>query len=571
VTEGVDVNKVGNDGYTALYLSARKDHVEAIKALVTEGADVNKVGNDGYTALHCSARKGNAEAIKALVAEGADVNKVGNDGYTALHCSASGGHVEAIKVLVAAGADVNHGNNNGYTALYLSALEDNAEAIKALVAVGADVNKVYNDGYTALHLASLKGNAEAIKALVAAGADVNKVGNDGYTALHAAASGGHTEAIKALVYAGADVNKVSNKGHTALHFAALEGHAEAIKALATVGAITTSILMKGGTTVDQFLKDEGVTPKSVNEYHRSLIENSPEKVFIILRNVYNTDALNFLSTYDFFVGADKSLVNHDVFGEILSYLVGHHSIMDVKDNEEKLVFKGSAFLARVNIDIPHSVMQDGSLYVSNKKPAAEWLRVEDKATQEAVVKFAFSANNDEKTHTGFYTEYKISDAVVKIKGLEVAIDSTKLIHAIHCGKGDTKDIALFSANVAQFLFIATKTTVADKAALYVSFTSIPIVYEIYEGEYATAATTLCTTVVFAGIPYALASCTGMPYVGLSYTAVVALYSMYQIAVKGAGLYQQITDEEYCSNSDDTSIKDNGELNQTMEEFDIHEL
>ncbi|MFQ3307743.1 MAG: hypothetical protein ACI8ZF_001007, partial [Candidatus Midichloriaceae bacterium] len=385
-----------------------------------------------------------------------------------------------------------------------AASKGDVKAIKALVSAGADVNKVDYFGHTALHLAASQDHIEAIKALVSLGADVNHGNNNGVTSLHWAAIKGNIEAIKALGAAGADVNKVDKSGYTALCNADSKGHAEAIKALATVGAITTDILMKGGTTVDQFLKDEGVVPMNVNEYHVSLVENSPEKVFIILRNVYNTDALNFLSTYDFFVGADKSLVNHDVFGEILSYL-GHHSIMDVKDNEEQLMFKGSAFLARVNIDIPHSMMQDGSLYVLNKKSAVEWLRVEDKATQEAVVKFVFSETNDEKTHTGFYTEYTINNKIVGIKGLEVAIDFTKLIHSACCGKWEMKDVALLSANVAQFLFIATKTTVADKAALYVSFTAIPIVYEIYEGEYATAATTLCTTVVFAGIPYALAS------------------------------------------------------------------
>jgi len=98
---GADPRSVTEQGTTALILSAgggtdiqrmrvpeeRAFALETAKLLVERGVDVNAVGQYGWTALHAAAYQGLTDVISFLVSKGADVNQMDVFGQTPLSIS----------------------------------------------------------------------------------------------------------------------------------------------------------------------------------------------------------------------------------------------------------------------------------------------------------------------------------------------------------------------------------------------------------------------------------------------------------------------------------------------------
>ena len=66
------------------YLTRVKPVLGAVKLLLENGAHVNKVCNNGRTALFDACMRGDIKIIEFLIAHGADVNIVDKDGETVL-------------------------------------------------------------------------------------------------------------------------------------------------------------------------------------------------------------------------------------------------------------------------------------------------------------------------------------------------------------------------------------------------------------------------------------------------------------------------------------------------------
>jgi hypothetical protein len=89
---------------------------------LNQGVSVNAVNEDGWTALMKAVYEGNADLVQLLIARGAAVDKQENAGWTALMMASQFGYTPIVRRLVAVAADTNIKNNTGATALMFAAI-----------------------------------------------------------------------------------------------------------------------------------------------------------------------------------------------------------------------------------------------------------------------------------------------------------------------------------------------------------------------------------------------------------------------------------------------------------------
>ncbi len=165
--EGLDVNGMNKNGWSALMIAASKGNVDILKLLIENGAalDVRKY-QGGQTALIFAAHWGHADVVRHLIARGANLNIQMDDGWTALIDSISTDNVEVAKILVESGADANIKSNTGWTALMAAAYENHLEIVDLLIKRGADVKAINASNDTALDIAKRKGYQGIVKLLM---------------------------------------------------------------------------------------------------------------------------------------------------------------------------------------------------------------------------------------------------------------------------------------------------------------------------------------------------------------------------------------------------------------------
>jgi len=72
LSQDVDVNHVGKDGWTAIHVASFNDYPNVVKLLISAGADINAQSSLGETPLHVAAVEDCAEVIQILIDNGAD-------------------------------------------------------------------------------------------------------------------------------------------------------------------------------------------------------------------------------------------------------------------------------------------------------------------------------------------------------------------------------------------------------------------------------------------------------------------------------------------------------------------
>ena len=178
MSEGVNCCRSGCElcwfcGINALYMAARRGHINCVKSLIEAGADVNSINKHHNTPIMGAAEHGFNGCVEELINAGADVNSVDLDGDTALMCAAITGKGHCISTLIEVGSDVNIANNEGYVPIMCFARNGDDKSITELIRAGADVNIVNKLGETAMKIARAKGHLKCIGILVQAGAVVN--------------------------------------------------------------------------------------------------------------------------------------------------------------------------------------------------------------------------------------------------------------------------------------------------------------------------------------------------------------------------------------------------------------
>lgn len=187
--------------------------VRVLQMLIRAGLDVNHVGDGGWTPLMVAAFNGQEQAALTLIEAGATVNARDKSGYSPLHWAAMNGYVLAARVLLGKGAIPNMQNNYGWTPLLHAAGRGHDQVVRVLLEAGAQPDLPDREGWTPLHKAAVNGHAKAVEALLDAGANQNLRHKDGATPLMLATEKGHRQ-VRAMLVAQARIDDAGKAGGT---------------------------------------------------------------------------------------------------------------------------------------------------------------------------------------------------------------------------------------------------------------------------------------------------------------------------------------------------------------------
>jgi len=126
-------------GGHALVLAAAAGQDAVLRALLQRGADIERRGDDGFTALGAAAFQGQRSAVRLLLRAGADPRRLGATGQTALHLASTAGRLDVVLALLQAGVPTDLLNAHRETALDLAAAVDQTDVMDLLIQGGADL------------------------------------------------------------------------------------------------------------------------------------------------------------------------------------------------------------------------------------------------------------------------------------------------------------------------------------------------------------------------------------------------------------------------------------------------
>jgi len=162
---GLDVNQIGENGWTPLMVASFNGNEEAALLLIQAGASLRVRDKNGYAPIHWAAMNGFVKVVNVLLVKGAAVNVRNNFGWTALLHAASRGHVAVVDLLLLSRADTNIPDEEGWTPLHKAVANGHIVIVSKLITAGANVNARHRDGPTPLGLAITKSKVE-IQALL---------------------------------------------------------------------------------------------------------------------------------------------------------------------------------------------------------------------------------------------------------------------------------------------------------------------------------------------------------------------------------------------------------------------
>lgn len=96
------------NGSTPLMTAALNGYISVVEVLLAQGVDVNQVNDDNWSALSVAAQKGCHQITKILLAHQATVEVCTDKGFTPLMLAVKAGHVSVARELLVHGAQVNH-------------------------------------------------------------------------------------------------------------------------------------------------------------------------------------------------------------------------------------------------------------------------------------------------------------------------------------------------------------------------------------------------------------------------------------------------------------------------------
>jgi ankyrin repeat protein len=250
----------GQGGLTAaeqaFMSAAQTGNVEALNAAIAEGVQVDRLGDDGKSALIRASGAGHVAAVELLLKAGADPSLM-NGGVTALHVAATDGHLEVIRVLVQAKANVNRrSSDTSDTPLMAAVKAEKPEVVRALIDAGADTT-VSDSGFTALQYAVSRANTAVVREMVKDGrTPVNArhptshlaEGSPLHGALWCKNPDYNIELIQTLLAAGADLAATDKNGDTPIKAAERKRAAEKLPYYQTCYDAQVAALRSAATT-----------------------------------------------------------------------------------------------------------------------------------------------------------------------------------------------------------------------------------------------------------------------------------------------------------------------------------
>ena len=121
----------------ALFDSAGKGDVDAVKLFLAAGMNPNAANTEGKPALVAATLAGNEAMVDQLLDGRADVNIKSKDGQTPLMGAAVNGNMRIVNMLLSRGADTNLKDSHEFTALMYADGANKSEVRVVLVKAGA--------------------------------------------------------------------------------------------------------------------------------------------------------------------------------------------------------------------------------------------------------------------------------------------------------------------------------------------------------------------------------------------------------------------------------------------------
>jgi ankyrin repeat protein len=213
------------------------DSIDQAMQAISSGANPNSVDRNGLPAILLSASRQQVKIVEALIKSGADINKKGTDkkqkifNSSALIAASANGNINIVKALSDANADKNITDDTGLTPLMSAAYMGNDNIVALLIQNGASIEQKDEKGYTALMFASNAGKINSIKVLLENNANVNAKDIDNSTPVMFASQHGFNDVVRLLLFHGADRNFKGNYGLNAIDFAKQNSLNETIEIL----------------------------------------------------------------------------------------------------------------------------------------------------------------------------------------------------------------------------------------------------------------------------------------------------------------------------------------------------
>jgi ankyrin repeat protein len=213
--KGADRDKKDNKGYKAishaisqkirdliavvrknkgLFIAAKDGNLAGVKAALDAGANIDEVGEDGQTSLYIASFFNRIDVVKELLDRGANIEAESN-GETSLHIASNQGCITIVRLLLARGANIDAETSDGMTSLWIAIEAGELDVVRLLLARGANIEKIDHNGNTPLLFASYVGDFRLVNLLLEKGADRNRKNRDGKTAYEIA----KTEQIRVLL------------------------------------------------------------------------------------------------------------------------------------------------------------------------------------------------------------------------------------------------------------------------------------------------------------------------------------------------------------------------------------
>ena len=143
----------GVRGETALHYAASIGVREpVVKLLLKQGADIEAKDNQGWTPLFIAAKKKREDMVKFLLTRGANIQATEKSGKTILHQLVKDkAPISLINRFVSNGIHLDSKDESGETALHLAVGTRQKDVVTLLLENRADVQVASKDGVTPLH------------------------------------------------------------------------------------------------------------------------------------------------------------------------------------------------------------------------------------------------------------------------------------------------------------------------------------------------------------------------------------------------------------------------------------
>ncbi|KAB5546847.1 ankyrin repeat-containing domain protein [Coniochaeta sp. 2T2.1] len=236
------IDRVDKERRTALGISCSGQHDKATRLLLEAGANVEKVNNDGHTALYYAVRPGSEALTMTIMEKSSSIDAFKDIGEVFLHATLLG-QTEVVKHILdrAAGLSTRPQDfsreEDGRRALHLAAERGFEEIVRLLLEAGVEVDEPDEEGITPLVLAAVAGEPGIVEDLLSRNADPQRMLSENQTILlyvvrHAEDTPRHAYVVSLLLRkTNVDPNIADEDKNVPLHWAVELGKLELAKAL----------------------------------------------------------------------------------------------------------------------------------------------------------------------------------------------------------------------------------------------------------------------------------------------------------------------------------------------------